>query len=49
MLGTLDELWWAITIKDIIQGVVLMCLGFPLGRWYVMRSIKREMEARKKH
>jgi len=46
---TTDELFWAIAIKDIVQGVVLLLIGFPLGRWYVMRSIKREMEARKKH
>ena len=46
---TTDELFWAITAKDLIQGIVLLLIGFPLGRWYVMRSIRREMEARKKH
>jgi len=39
---TIDELFLYMVVKDLIQGVVLMMLGLPLGRWYIQRMLRKE-------
>ena len=46
-IQNLDQLFGLIAVKDLVQGIILLLVGLPLGRWYLLRVAQKEFGLKK--